>query len=133
MLGETRIPIISDADVVPARQAVRALAGEMGFPQTDITLVATAISEIARNIIVYANHGEIVLMPKLEGERRGIEIVAEDEGPGISDIALAMKDGYTTGSGLGMGLPGAKRLVDEFEIDSKIGEGTRITMRKWLR
>ena len=96
-----------------------------------MTLIATAISELARNIVQYARQGEIVLSA-VEGSRRGIQIVARDHGPGISDLELAMRDGYSTGGSLGLGLPGARRLMDEFAIDSEVGKGTTISMKKWL-
>jgi serine/threonine-protein kinase RsbT len=124
--------IASDSDVVTARQAGRELAMESGFKGSDLTLIATAISEIARNIVVFAGRGEITISPLDTDGRRGVLIVAEDAGPGIPDIAMAMRDGYSTGHSLGLGLPGAKRLMDEFEIVSEVGIGTTIKMRKWL-
>ena len=96
-----------------------------------MTLIATAISELARNIVQYAQRGEIILSV-VEGSRRGIQIVARDQGPGIPDLELAMRDGYSTGGSLGLGLPGARRLMDEFAIDSEVGKGTTVSMRKWL-
>ena len=133
MEAETRVTIQSAADIVTARQKGRALAMKIGFGGSDLTLVATAISEIARNIIDHANHGEIVLSTlHNDGDTYGISVIAHDEGPGIPDIARAMEYGYSTRSGLGVGLPGAKWLMDEFEIDSKVGRGTTVTMRKWL-
>jgi serine/threonine-protein kinase RsbT len=128
---EIRVRVESDSDVVEARQKGRELAAELGFSSTDLTLIVTAISEVARNIVVYAEHGEIVLRPVSDGRRRGILVVAEDTGPGIADIGLAMRDAYSTGNGLGLGLPGAKRLMDEFEIDSRVSKGTRVAMKKW--
>jgi serine/threonine-protein kinase RsbT len=105
----------------------------LGFSSTDQTLIATAISEIARNIVSYAGRGS-VLFSRIERQgRRGIEIVANDNGPGIANIELAMRDGYSTGKSLGFGLPGARRLVDELEIVSTVGVGTTVTLRKWLR
>jgi serine/threonine-protein kinase RsbT len=127
------IPIAREGDVVNARQTGRALAAEIGFRGTDLTLIATAISEVARNIVVYAERGEIRVSPAHEGARRGIAVVAHDDGPGIPDVELAMRDGYSTGKSLGLGLSGARRLMDEFEIVSKVGVGTTITMRKWTR
>jgi len=132
MQNETRVAIISEADIVTARQKGRSLATELGFDGSDLTVIATAISEVARNIVVHAKEGEIVLAPLNHGNKRGISIIARDEGPGIPDIEQAMQYGYSTGKGLGVGLPGAKWLVDEFAIASKIGKGTTVTMGKWL-
>jgi serine/threonine-protein kinase RsbT len=128
-----RIAIESDADVVTARQRARALAVGLEMPSTDQTLLATAISEIARNITAYAQRGEVMLDVIHDGPRRGIRVVAVDEGPGIDDVEKALTDGYTTGGGLGLGLPGARRLVDEFEIQTTPGLGTRVTLVKWTR
>ncbi len=133
MVTETVVPITSEIDIVSARQQGRALAAQVGFSGGDLTLIATAISEIARNIVVYAKRGEIVLSPVQDGARRGILVVARDRGPGIPDVARAMQDGYSTGRSLGLGLPGAKRIMDEFEIVSEVGKGTTVTMRKWMR
>jgi serine/threonine-protein kinase RsbT len=129
-----RIAIESDADVVTARQRARALAVGLEMPGTDQTLLATAISEIARNITAYAVRGEILLdLVRDDNGRRGIRVVAVDDGPGIEDLEKALTDGYTTGGGLGLGLPGARRLVDEFGIETAPGEGTRVTLVKWTR
>ena len=129
-----RISIESDADVVTARQRARALAIGLDMPSTDQTLLATAISEVARNITAYAERGEVVLELVRDGRgRRGIRVTARDEGPGIADLERAMTDGYTTGGGLGLGLPGARRLVDEFEIETAPGAGTTVTLVKWTR
>jgi serine/threonine-protein kinase RsbT len=128
-----RIAIESDADVVTARQRARALAVGLEMPTTDQTLLATAISEIARNITAYAQRGEVCLDVVHDGGRRGIRVVATDEGPGIEDLEKALTDGYTTGGGLGLGLPGARRLVDEFDIQTAPGQGTRVTLVKWTR
>jgi serine/threonine-protein kinase RsbT len=128
-----RVVIAHDGDVVTARQLGRDMAKESGFYGSDLTLIATAISEIARNIVSYAQRGELVFSQLEEGPRRGLMVIASDEGPGIPDIELAMRDGFSTGKSLGLGLPGAKRLMDEFEIQSEIGKGTVITMRKWAR
>jgi serine/threonine-protein kinase RsbT len=130
---ETRVPIRTDPDIVIARQQGRALAAELAMPGSDLTLIAAAISEVARNILTYARRGEIELSLVQEGSRRGIVVVARDQGPGIPNIAQAMQDGYSTGSGLGLGLPGARRLMDEFEIVSETGQGTTVTMKKWAR
>ncbi len=136
MVGEApeRIAIESDADVVTARQRARALAVGLDMPSTDQTLLATAISEVARNITAYAQRGEVLLELVRDGRgRRGIRVVARDEGPGIEDVERALTDGYTTGGGLGLGLPGARRLVDEFDIETAPGAGTTVTLVKWTR
>ena len=136
MVGEApeRIAIESDADVVAARQRARELAAALALASTDQTLLATAISEVARNITAYAVRGEVLLELVRDGHgRRGIRVVARDEGPGIADLERALTDGYTTGGGLGLGLPGARRLVDEFDIETAPGEGTTVTLVKWTR
>ena len=129
-----RISIESDADVVTARQRARALAVGLEMPSTDQTLLATAISEVARNITAYAVRGEVLLeLVRDKRGRQGIRVIARDEGPGIADLERAMTDGYTTGGGLGLGLPGARRLVDEFDIETAPGAGTTVTLVKWTR
>ena len=133
MEAEDRIAIESDADVVTARQRARQLAGELELSSTDQTLLATAISEVARNITTYAIRGEVTVAMVDDGARRGIRVVARDHGPGIEDIERALQDGYTTGGGLGLGLPGARRLVDEFEIESAPRQGTTVRLVKWSR
>jgi serine/threonine-protein kinase RsbT len=130
---ETRVPINSDADIVDARQLGRALAAQLGLSTTDQVLIATAISELARNIIQYAKQGEILLSALNQGGRRGVIVIARDEGPGIPDVERALQDGYSTGESLGLGLPGARRLMDEFEIVSEVGKGTTVTARKWAK
>jgi serine/threonine-protein kinase RsbT len=130
---ETRVVIGQEADIVTARQKGRELAAQGGFSRTEQTLIATAISEVARNIVEYAQRGEIMLSAIEHGGRRGIMVVARDSGPGISDLELAMSDGYSTKNSLGVGLPGAKRIMDEFALLSVLGEGTTITMKKWAR
>jgi serine/threonine-protein kinase RsbT len=117
---------------VTARQKGRALAEKMGFDGSDLTLIATAISEVARNIVIHAKNGEIEVVAVNHTAKRGILVVARDQGPGIKDIAKAMEYGYSTNKGLGVGLPGAKWLMDEFDIESKLGKGTTVTMKKWL-
>jgi serine/threonine-protein kinase RsbT len=129
--AELLIRIAGEADVVTARQLGRRLAADSGFSSTDQTLIATAISEVARNIIQYAQRGEIILSALAQQGRRGVKVIARDEGPGIADTELAMQDGYSTGNSLGLGLPGAKRLMDDFELASTPGKGTTITMKKW--
>jgi serine/threonine-protein kinase RsbT len=128
----TTIAIAVDIDIVAARQRGRALAEAIGFSATDATLIATAISEIARNIITYARSGQMELRIVDVDRRRGIEVIAHDNGPGIPDIDEALRDGYSSGSGMGIGLPGARRLMDEFQVVAPIGVGTTVTMRKWL-
>lgn len=113
-----------------ARQTGRALAAQLGFSSADQTLIATAISEMARNILVYATSGEILLRAEQDG-RPGIAIIARDEGPGIPDIERALQNGYSTSGSLGVGLPGTKRIMDEFSIISEAGKGTTVTMKKW--
>ena len=131
--AELRVAIADEGDIVDARQKGRELAAGCGFPFTDQTLIATAISEVARNIVVYAQRGEIILARLEQRGRRGILVVARDSGPGISDVDLAMRDGYSTGRSLGMGLPGTRRLMDEFELRSAPGQGTTVTLKKWVR
>ena len=130
---EVRVSIDCDADIVSARQKGRQLASQCGFPSTDLAVVATAISELARNIVRYAVRGEVTLRLINDNGKRGIEVVAADDGPGIPDIETAMQDGYSTSGGLGLGLPGTRRLMDEFEITSRFGKGTTVTVRRWKR
>jgi serine/threonine-protein kinase RsbT len=132
-VDDVRVAIRTDADVVTARQEARAMGAELGFSSTDLTLLATAISEIARNITTYAGEGEVALRALNTGGRNGIEVIATDNGPGIADVELAMQDGYTTGTGLGLGLPGTRRLVDEFDIETEPGVGTKVRLVKWTR
>ena len=133
MTGATRVVVSRDADIVTARQLGRELAAKAGFAGSDLTLIATAISEVARNIISYAQNGEIVLDLADQDGRQGLLVIAQDHGPGIADVDQAMQDGFSTGRSLGLGLPGARRLMDEFEIVSELGKGTTVTMRKWRR
>jgi anti-sigma regulatory factor (Ser/Thr protein kinase) len=128
---EIRVDIDSDADLVSARAHGRALATKLGFSRTDATLIATAISEIARNIVVHVGRGEIVMQPQYEDSRYGLVVVARDSGPGIGDVDTALRQGSPSGTGLGLGLPGARRLMDEFQIASEPGKGTTVTMKKW--
>jgi serine/threonine-protein kinase RsbT len=125
------INIQCSTDVVLVRQAVRHLAVEIGFGLVDQTKIVTAASELARNTLDYGEGGTVKLETLQEGRRRGLRLTFEDRGPGIADIELALKDGFTTGSGLGMGLSGAKRLANEFEIQSAVGEGTRVIIVRW--
>jgi serine/threonine-protein kinase RsbT len=126
-----RVPLNGTEDIVIVRQAVRARAVELGFSLVDQTKIVTAASEIARNTVIYAGGGSVELELLDNGVRKGLQIVFEDQGPGIPDINKALQDGYTTGGGLGLGLGGAKRLVNDFEISSTPGSGTRIALRRW--
>ena len=131
--GEIRIPIRSDADVVTARKQGRELAAQAGFSATELTIIATAISEIARNIVMFANRGEILVSLVGDDGREGVTVVARDSGPGIPDLDRAVQDGYSGYGGMGLGLPGSRRLMDEFEITSEVDKGTTVTMTKWRR
>ena len=130
---EEAVSISSDVDIVTARQKGRTVAGQLGFSSTDLTLIATAISELARNIVLYARRGEIRMAIVKDGNRLGVQVVATDTGPGIPDIERAMQGGYSTSGSLGLGLPGVRRLMDEMEIQSEPGKGTTIRARKWKR
>lgn len=125
------LPIKSSGDVVSVRQAVRAAAMEQGFSLVDQTKLVTAASELARNTLDYGGGGAVRVEVIVEGIRKGVRLNFKDQGPGIADIELAMRDGYTSGGGLGLGLGGAKRLVNEFHIDSAPGKGTSITITRW--
>jgi serine/threonine-protein kinase RsbT len=125
------VAITSDQDIVAARQSGRALAAELGFSATDSTLIATAISELARNIVSYARKGEITVKTIHGPSRQGILVIASDDGPGIPDVLQAMRDGFSTSGSLGLGLPGVRRLMDEFQIASRPGRGTTVTVKKW--
>jgi len=131
MAGDVRIAIAADADLVRARAEARAIALGLGFSKTDATLIATAISEIARNILVHAGDGEIVLEAIAGDERQGLRVVARDGGPGIRDLETALRDGGSGRGGLGLGLPGARRLMDEFDVVCELDSGTVVTMTKW--
>lgn len=126
-----RVPVTRDADVVAVRRRARECGVRAGFTGTDLTLIATAVSEIARNIVKFARRGEFRFSVVTESGRTGLLIVARDSGPGIPDLAQAMRDGYSTYRGLGLGLPGARRLMDEFDVVSEVGKGTTVTMTKW--
>ena len=132
MPSDQRVPIAGDADVVSARSQAKVLADDLGFSRTDQTVIAAAVSEIARNIVVYAGAGEIMMRAERRDGRLGLVVVASDEGPGIADPEQALTDGYSTAGSLGVGLPGAKRLMDSLEIDSEVGRGTTVTMLKWV-
>lgn len=133
VLGETRVAIGGDMDIVSARQQGRAMAATLGFSSSELTLIATAISELARNIVLYAKPGEISLAILERGGRRGLMIQARDRGPGIPDIARVLQGGYSTSRSLGLGLSGVRRLMDDFEVESRVGEGTTVTAHKWTR
>jgi len=131
MESECKVPIKSERDIVVARQKGRALARDFGFSLGDATLIAAAISELARNIITYAGEGMITMSAIYTAKREGLLIVASDEGPGIADIPRALRDGFSTSGSLGIGLPGVRRLMDEFDITSRPGAGTIVTVTKW--
>ena len=133
MSEEKRISINDEYDIVSARSVGKQMTAEIGLGIVDQSRIATAVSELARNIVLYAGTGAVTFRRLNDGGRSGLEIVASDSGPGIADIELAMQDGYTSGNGLGVGLPGTKRLMDEFEIESEVGKGTTVTIRKWRR
>ena len=130
---DERIEVASDQDVVRVRQLVRSVAVDVKLSLVDQTKLVTAASELARNTLVYGGGGIVEVSRVENGRRTGIRIVFADQGPGIADLDLALTDGYTTGTGLGLGLSGARRLVDEFDIDTRVGEGTNITVTKWCR
>jgi len=130
---ETRVTISSDKDIVDARQKGRSIALALGFSPGGATLIATAISELARNIVSYAQSGEIVIKAINGNARDGIQVIAQDQGPGIHDVQQALRDGFSTSGSLGLGLPGVKRLMDEFQIDSKENQGTTVVVKKWKK
>lgn len=130
-MSDIRIPIDTDADIVTARQRGKQMAAELGFSSVQLTLIATAISELARNILLYAKHGEIILRATQNSDRPGVVVIARDEGPGIADLKQALHIGYSTSGSLGLGLPGVRRLMSEFEIQSEPGKGTTVTVKKW--
>ena len=127
------LAIKAEHDIVIARRAIRQAAGQLGFGETDVTRIVTAASEMARNIYKYAREGMMRWRTIQVNGRNGIELQFIDQGPGIPDISLALREGYTTSRGMGMGLPGAKRLMDDLQIESTVGKGTSITLKKWLR
>jgi serine/threonine-protein kinase RsbT len=128
---EIRVVIHTDQDIVAARQKGRTLAVELGFSPGDATLIATAISELARNIVTYAGTGVVAIQGIQASGRQGILVVASDHGPGIADIRQAMRDGFSTSGSLGLGLPGVRRLMDEFDLQSRVGRGTTVAVKKW--
>ncbi|MGB9198664.1 MAG: anti-sigma regulatory factor [Terriglobales bacterium] len=130
VVSTENVPVQTEPDVVAVRRRVREAATKLGFSLVDQTKVVTAASELARNTVIYGGGGSMQL-ETLNGPRTGLRLVFEDKGPGIADISMALRDGFTTGSGLGLGLGGAKRLVNEFDIVSQPGEGTRVTITRW--
>lgn len=130
VVSSETVPVVSESDVVRVRQRVREVALRLGFSLVDQTKIVTAASELARNTLVHGHGGNMELVT-LNGPRIGLQLTFEDKGPGIPDIQLALRDGFTTGSGLGLGLGGAKRLVNEFQISSRVGEGTKVTVTRW--
>ena len=131
LLRSDKLSVVSTEDIVPLRQAVRRWAVELRISLVDQTKIVTAASELARNLVIYGGGGTVELEALEEGARRGLRLTFEDHGPGIADIETAMKDGYTTGSGLGLGLGGARRLSNEFEISSRPGAGTVVRITRW--
>lgn len=132
---EARLPIVAEDDIVVSRQRAREVARQLGFGAVDQSRIATAVSELARNVVRYATDGkgEIAIREVAASGRVGIEIVVSDGGPGIPDVDQALRDGFTSGGGMGMGLPGTRRLMDEMTVDSAVGRGTIVTIRKWRR
>lgn len=126
-----RLPLADSEQIVMARQAVRRWAVQLGFSLVDQTKLVTAASELARNVVVHGGGGHALIEPVQQGSRQGLRVTFEDHGPGIADVALAMREGYTTSGGLGLGLSGAKRLSNEFAISSAPGEGTRVVITRW--
>lgn len=133
VIEEATVSINGDTDIVSVRQKGREMAATLEFSPSELTLIATAISELARNIVLYAKNGEILLRLIERGDLRGILVHACDHGPGIPDIRRVLQGGYSTSRSLGLGLSGVRRLMDEFEIESKVGFGTKVTVRKWNR
>jgi serine/threonine-protein kinase RsbT len=131
--ADLRMTVVTDSDIVTTRSEGRRFASALNFSSSDLTVIATAISEVVRNVVSYAGRGEVYMRLAEKDGLRGVEIVARDDGPGIRDLDLALQDGYSTSGSLGLGLPGARRLMDEFEIDSELGKGTVVTMRMWTR
>ena len=130
-VDEIEVHVATGNDVILARQQARLLAERLGFTGTDVTLVATAVSEVARNIVDHAGKGTVALAIVRSGDREGLQVVASDDGPGIDDVELALRDGYSTSGGMGLGLPGARRLMDELTVESALGTGTVVRMVRW--
>jgi len=131
-VNEIKMAIKSHTDIIPARERARRFAEEIGFPSISVSIIVTAISELTYNVTKYADEGTLHIKEVKAGDKRGMRITVSDKGPGIPDIDQAMQEGYSTSKGLGLGLPGCKRLMDEFEIHSEVGKGTVITMTKWM-
>ncbi len=134
-IAEARLRIVAEEDIVSSRLRARELARQLGFGAVDQSRIATAVSELTRNVVCYAvdGQGEVAIRELDASGRTGIEIVVSDNGPGIHDVDQALRDGFTSGSGMGMGLPGTRRLMDEMTVDSEVGRGTVVTIRKWRR
>jgi serine/threonine-protein kinase RsbT len=130
-MASGEMPLKNEHDIVLSRQTVRRLAVEAGFSLVDQTKLVTAASELGRNALIYGGGGELKWSTLLKGSKRGVRLMFEDRGPGIPDIEQALTDGWSSGSGLGLGLTGARRLVNEFELESKVGVGTRVTITRW--
>ena len=130
-MDEIEVLVATGNDVILARQQARALAERLGFSGTDVTLIATAVSEVARNIVEHAGKGRVSLAIVRTGDRDGLQVVAFDDGPGIDDVDLALRDGYSTSGAMGLGLPGARRLMDELTVESERGRGTTVRMCRW--
>jgi serine/threonine-protein kinase RsbT len=128
---QDKVEVRTEEQIVKVRQVVRKWATELGFSLVDQTKIVTAASELGRNTLVYGGGGTLELLAIESGAKRGLRLIFSDDGPGIADVELALRDGYTTGSGLGLGLGGAKRLVNEFEVQSRPGEGTRVSITRW--
>jgi serine/threonine-protein kinase RsbT len=126
------MPVGSESDILLARRLVRERAAEIGLGVLDLTKIVTAASELARNTVIHGGGGTMLLVTLVDDERRGVRLTFEDKGPGIADLEQAMTDGFTTKGGMGLGLGGSKRLVDEFEVVSRVGEGTRVTVTRWI-
>jgi serine/threonine-protein kinase RsbT len=131
VLSSGELPLKDEHDIVRGRQAVRRMTQELTFSLVDQTKMVTAASELARNALIYGGGGILRWEMLLDGGKRGLRLTFQDRGPGIPDLALAMSDGWSSGHGLGLGLTGARRLVNEFELDSIVGEGTRVTVTRW--
>ena len=132
-MDEQMVKVKDDTDVIHTRSIVRQMAVEIGFSELDQTRITTAISELTRNIVVHASCGDVTISEVQKEGRKGIEIICKDDGPGIVDIDQAMRDGYTTSGGLGIGMTGARRLMDEFHVESAVGVGTTVVVKKWLK
>ena len=134
-IAEARLPIVAEDDIVASRQRAREIARQLGFGAVDQSRIATAVSELTRNVVRYATDGkgEVAIRELATSGRTGIEIIVADSGPGIQDVDQALRDGFTSGGGMGMGLPGTRRLMDEMTVDSAPNRGTIVTIRKWKR